>query len=379
MTIQKGESNGGDTPLLTPGQPGETSSLGLFWPPKETDYYRAKGFFKKAILSPTHFDRFMWKWNSLVESDRFTTNGREETNDEKDKKNYSRVTLRAVVANEFLQIHSGELQEMVEAIIPLEGGVGNVFACTSLVYFGKNHPNRKSDDNTNKSCIENVRNALSEEERTPEQMIATAKNNGYTLRHIDKNKVYTNTNKEVQQLFALYQPFGWSQAQVVELLNSPNRLIAVAKKDGVIVSAGIAEMATESIRFDRNQSCALDMVELTDAATLVVHERKGLYSAVSTILLQKLAKKYHNSPNELIIFGESNASAKGVLRTSKHQGRTFAAQIGRDFGYGESGMLNQHVPILDRGEKIETARDRYNNFYPTFINKSKLLSKYGNN
>lgn len=378
MALVEPLTNGGDAPIRVPGQPGETSSLGLFWPPKETDFHRVKAFYPRAVLSEETFAPLNTRYMQRTQSRRFTTEGMEETGKPEDGVNVSRVTFRAVVSDEFLRTHNELLRKDVEGIIPLEGmGEGSPFAGTSLVYFGRNHVNRKSDENTTLSCVENLRTALAEPERTPDEMIQKAVKNGYELTIVRKDCEYTVNDTTAQQLFQLYEPFGWSREQVVELLNAPNRMLSVATKEGSIVSAGIAEIASQNIHFSSDVSANLRMIELTDAATLIAHEGKGLYSAVSTVLLQELAIQAQNTNDELIVFGESNASALGVLKTASHQGRTFASEVGGSFGYQESGMLHQHVPILDRGEKIQEARDRYNNFYPTFINKSKLIQKYG--
>jgi hypothetical protein len=370
-------ANGGDAPIRVPGQPGETSSLGLFWPPKETDFHRVKGFYKQAILSPEDFIAFRGVWDEFSQSPRFTTQGVESENGK--EQNFSRITLRAVVSDEFLRTHADELQQSVEAIIPLSNN--GPFAGTSLVYFGENHPERNSDEHTMKSCVSNLRVALSTSEKEPEQMIEKAQNNGYDISLIDKNHIYSGREKLVKQLFELYRPFGWSKKQIIELLNSDTRLLATAKRksDDTIVSAGIAEMGREIIQFGADQSYPLDIVELTDAATLISDENQGLYGGVSTMLLGELAHKYKATEDEVIIFAESNASATGVLVTSNYQGRTFSATIGGDYGYPESGMLPQHVPILDRGEQLDKISHKYNNFFQTFINKDKLLEKYGYN
>jgi len=371
------DTNGANPPLHEHGNPGETSSLGLFWPPKETDYYRAKGFYPQAILDQNGFDPFLKRLEWRENSRRFTTVGQEETGNPESPKNFSRITMRAVVSNDLLQTHVDQLRDKIEAIIPLEGGDNNPFGGTSLVYFGKNHAKRKSDVHTIQNCVDNLRRANEDVERTPQEMTEKAYQNGYTLELMTKDRVYTLQDHEVAELFALYAPFGWSQEQVLTLLNAHDRLLSVAKKDNIIVSAGIAEMAETHIQFGKDQTHKLHMVELTDAATSVDHSGKGLYSAVSTVLLQELAKKYAHTDEEVLVFGESNATALGVLKTSKHQGRTFAAEVGGALGYTESGMLPQHVTIIDQGEKVEGERAQYNNFYPTFINKSKLLSKYG--
>lgn len=374
MALQTVESNGGDTPLQIGGQPGETSSLGLFWPPKETDFHRAKGFYKRAILSVEDFVPFRQAYDEFAQSPRFTTQGVESGTG--DEKNFSRITMRAVVSNEFLMDNVEILQPMVESILPL--GNDGAFAGTSLVYFGTNHPERQSDQMRMEQCVNNLHTALAEPVRTPDEMIAKASQNGYELALVDKTHEYTAADKIASDLFALYKPFGWSQEQVLELLNAQNRLVAVARTDDTVVSAGIAEMGREFIQFGADTTYPLDLVELTDAATLVAHEGKGLYSGVSTILLNELAVQYSHSPTEVLVFGESNASALGVLKTSAHQGRVFASSVGEQFGYPNSGMLHQHVPILDRGEKKNEIQYKYNNFYPTFINKGILQNIYGN-
>ncbi len=370
--IEAGASNGGDAPIHVKGQPGETSSLGLFWPPKETDFHRVKGFYRKAILNPTDFDAFRQTWDGYLNSPRFTTDGVESGTGT--ETNFSRLTMRAVVSDDFLWTNAAELRESVEAIIPLEEG--SPFAGTSLVYFGANQADRKSDENTMATCEGNLRTALGESPRTPQQMLARAQLNGYDVALTQADHTYSLDDKVAGDLYKLYKPFGWTPDQVLELLNSPQRMLATASKEGEVVSAGIAEMGSVAIEFGSDQQYPLDIVELTDAATLVEHEGRGLYSAVSTELLKQLAQQYKGSPSSLIILGESNASALGVLKTARHQGRTFATEVGTAYGYNQSGMLHQHVPILDRGESLANATHQYNNFFPTFINSQTLYGTY---
>lgn len=389
MALQKAENmaetNGGDTPLHSRGKTGETSSLGLFWPPKETLFRRKKGFFHKAMQTEKEFKEFKHEWDEAVASPHFSMMG--ESDPEDKSGNYSRITMRAVVNSGFMEAHSDdpEFLDMIEAVIPLEGGENDAFAGMSLVYFGKNLDERKSDNHTLAECQLNKDQALQTGERDPQSLIDKPKEFGYDIHLVDKSRAYTLEDDTVDSLYKLYAPFNWTQDEILEMLNSKNRLIAVAEMEEVIsgntkkkiVSAGVAEQASIAIQFgDDGTEHRLDLVELTDAATLIRsesgvvenHEGKGLYSAVSTVLLNEIACLNRNSEHALLVFGESNASALGVLKAATHQGRSFA-----------SGMLPKHVPILDRGENAIKEYDHYNNFYPTYLHKDKLLEKYGNN
>lgn len=352
-------SNGGDAPQHIPGQPGETSSLGLFWPPKETLYHRKKGFYFTAIQSDKDFSGFKKEWDQAVESPDFSVNGK-----------YSRVTIRAVVNNGYLHEHP-ELREAIEASIPLEGGPSNVFDGMSLVYFGKNNPNRQADAYPHEEFHINRKEALNQQERTPEQLIDKPKTEGYDIFPIDKSAQYKLGDKIVTELFNLYRPFDWREEEIVEMLNSKSRMITAASIGGKIVSAGVAEKEAVQIFFG-DTPYQLDLIELTDGATLVApnnHEGKGLYSAVSTLALREIAKTYNPAtPQAVLVFGESNARQKGLLYACIRQGRQIT-----------EGLLEKHVPILDPGEKSEEQKFRYNSFYPTFITKKKLLEKYGHN
>ncbi len=359
-------SNGGDVPQRAKGQTGETSSLGLVWPPEKMAYNRLKGFYFTAIQSETEFEGFKKEWDAATSALFFDPDCE-----------YSRITMRAVVNNEYLLSHKYELGGMIEAAIPLEGGVNNIFDGMSLVYFGINHPSRLSDSTSSELSYQNRSKAILEAEKTPQDLInKPILEGGYEISKIDSSIDFNEDDKTVKDMYELYHPFAWKKKDIVEMLNSKTRMITVAKKKGTIVSAGVAEREAVQIQFG-GVPYQLDLIELTDAATLVAHEGgenhegKGLYSAVSTLALQEIAKAYADegeTPQGVLVFGESNSKQLGLLMACVRQGRSIA-----------EGLLEKHVPILDPGEKRDEQKNKFNSFFPTYIGKSKLREKYGNN
>src|SRR5690606_36815857 len=118
---------------------------------------------------------------------------------------------------------------------------------------------------------------------------------------------------QVDQMTALYERFGWNRDEVVELLQNPDNIISVAKHEGRIVSAGIAEIASIPIG---NES--LRIAEITEAATLEEFGGNGFYTGVSAKLLEELARRskensIYNGPIDLV-FGECNGLSLGVLK-----------------------------------------------------------------
>ena len=63
---------------------------------------------------------------------------------------------------------------------------------------------------------------------------------------------------------------------------------------------------------------------------------------------------------------------KGVLKVVKFQGRTFAAEVGGQYGFPNSGMLPQQVPISGAERNTE-----YNDLLPAFLTRLQLYALYG--
>ena len=333
-----------DVPVLVPGL---TSSIGALWPPDEASFERIKGIYSNGIVE----DKSSLS-EILVQVDAV----REGFGDER----FTRVSIRAVVDRDFLERSLGEddgLVEHIEAMFSLEGAQ-EAFRESALVYFGTNSKSRNSIEIDR--VMENYDAAMNYDFVSPEEVLKRVNDIGYDLMILEGNP----DDNLVNQVSELYQRFGWAKDQVAEILANPSNIIAVAQKDGEIVSAGIAEMAEVPIGDN-----TLRIVEITEAATKEEHARRGLYTAVSTTLLKELAGRSVNAEvfggKVDLVYGECNGLAPGVLKTAKVQGRTFAIEN------GFNGYLSQHVPI--EGEPKIT---KFNDLLPAGMTGQKLEEVY---
>ena len=349
--LDKEESDQQDVPLH---QGDLTSSVGALWKPEMASFNRKKGIYSLGIVRDKE---------SLVEIIN-------EINDTKAVFNgeVSRISLRAVVDLNYLrQLSDNEaVSPLVEGIIPLQG-TQPAFENSALVYFGANHSTRQPLSHEIAKYEQNLEQALLSPVQTPQQIAERVRADGYEVRTLEKGSI---TEETIDQVAQLYERFGWTREEVVSILNNKNNIIGVAIKEGQIVSAGIAEMA--AIPIGKN---TLRIVEITEAATREDHARNGLYTAVSSSLLAEIAsrsKKGEILGGEVdVVYGECNGNALGVLKTAHVQGREFARKIGSQFGFPDSGILFQHVPIS--GAPKETP---YNDLYEAYITKENLYKIY---
>lgn len=337
---------------------GLTSSIGALWPPDRASFNRIKGIYTPAIVDCSeHLERL------LVEFARESS--RVETGDIID-----RVSFRVVFSCDMLRSVGPNIAQCVEAIIPLSG-TQPAFEETILVYLGKNGLKRQSKSEEVKRYSETVRH-IKRDAPIPRTILERAGLTGYQLQMLPELICLKAPAREniILQMSALYERFGWTRREVEEILFKPNSIIGVAIKDGQIVSAGIAEMASVPIG-----KHVLRFVEITEAATADGHTGQGLYTAVSTSLLLEIARRSKNRnilDGEVdLVYGECNGNAPGVLKTSAHQGRTFSYDMGARFGFPGSGILPQHVPIS--GAPRETP---YNDLFPTFLNRETIYANY---
>ena len=351
LQLNEEEATQQDVPLL---QGDLTSSVGALWPPDRASFKRIKGIYTPGVVR---------NQENLTEIVNVVNEAQSIFNGE-----VSRVSLRAVVDINFLeQIRKDETAKpLVEAIIPLSG-TQPAFENAALVYFGLNHSTRQPIQKEMERYLVNLEAAFSHRTLTPQEIRDRVVRNGYEIRVLAKEDI---TEESIDQVAQLYERFGWTREEVSMILNNPNNIIGVAIKDSAIVSAGIAEMARIPIGSD-----SLRIAEVTEAATHEDHAKNGLYTAVSSGLLEELFQRSQQGEilgGELdLAYGECNGNALGVLKTAHIQGREFAFHAGFSLGFSNSGVLRQHVPIA--GLPIET---EYNDLFPAFITRAKLNEIY---
>ena len=351
LQLEREEAVQQDVPLL---EGDLTSSVGALWPPERASFKRIKGIYTPGIVrNGESLDEI----TGAINETRAIFNGE-----------ISRISLRAVVDTEFLKTLAGNeiVEPLVESVIPLSG-TQPAFENAALVYFGLNHSARQPIQREMERYVQNLDEASSHRVLSPQEIKERVERNGYAIRILSKEDI---TEECVDQVALLYERFGWTRDEVSTILNNANNIVGVAIKDGAIVSAGIAEMAKITIGND-----SLRIVEITEAATLDEHAKNGLYTAVSSGLLEELferSKKGEVLGGELdLAYGECNGNALGVLKTAHIQGRIFALDAGASFGFTNSGVLPQHVPIA--GLPIET---EYNDLFPAFMTRENLYRIY---
>lgn len=341
-----------------PDNPELTSSIGGLWPPEEASFNRIKGIYTPNIIrDKSGLEEFLGMLDSQTSSHSFGTG-------------ITRISLRAVIDCDLLRSSSSLLASHLEVAIPLNG-TKPPFEETALIYVGSNHPTRRSNPDDVEIYRRNLSEAFSVGRRSSEGILRRVSKLGYDVQVVGLPEEEKSRRGVINQIYNLYRLFGWSKEEVDVILTNPNNIVGVATYGEEIVSAGIAEVAHVPVGSNN-----LRMVEITEAATSSEHARNGLYTAVSTTLLKevaRLSKLGRIGGGEVdLVFGECNGNAVGVLRTAKIQGRTFACEIGEDFGFPESGMLSQHVPISG----VPKATD-YNDLFPAFMVKDNLYKFYG--
>lgn len=333
---------------------GLTSSVGALWPPERASFERIKGIYTQGIIRDRKgLDEIV----NQVNKAQAIFNGE-----------VNRISLRAVVDVDYLREVAEDIQahSIVEAAIPLSG-TQPAFEDTVLVYFGLNHSTRQPIQTEIVKYLDNLREASSHRVLTPQEIRKRVEREGYDIRILSKEAV---TEDRIDQVALLYRRFGWAREEVSTILNNPNNFIGIAVKDDMIVSAGIAEMARIPIGYN-----GLRIAEVTEAATLDEHARNGLYTAVSSGLLEELSRRSKEGQilgGEIdLVYGECNGNALGVLKTAHVQGRRFARNEGGNFGLPDSGVLFQHVPIAGLPKGTE-----YNDLFPAFMVRSELYGRY---
>lgn len=341
----------GDTPNH---ESGLTSSIGGLWPPEPASFRRVKAFYTPSTIGEAAANAAFWG-NFIREKTRMI-NGEA-----------TRVQFRAIYRADYLASVAAEISKDVEAVIPLgENRLGDDLV---LVYLGANTETRQPSHDDLCTIRSNLEIAQQTQKRSPAEIFSRAEIRGYAVNILNIPQAGPEQEVLIDEMTGLYQRFGWNREEVRELLLNSNNIVSVARKGGNIVSAGIAEIATIPLGGQK-----LTAVEITEAATLDEHAGQGLYTAVSTRLLEELARRSKENPHSPVdlVFGECNGLSLGVLKTAKTQGRIFAAEVGSLYGFNGSGLLKQQVPISGPPRKTE-----HNDLLPAFLTGKMLIEYYG--
>lgn len=339
-------------------QVGLTSSIGGLWPPEEASFGRVKGFYTNGVISKLEeLEEFTGTLNKIY------TQSLEETS------KITRVSLRAIIEGKEELMRAAQLKDSLEVAVNLDGTQDGLNG-NWLIYLGLNNPSRRSNPEELSQYIRNVEEAIKVPSRKPGEIFFKTEERGYSLEILSLPISANERNSVIDQMSNLYSRFGWNRGEVETIMDNPANIIGVAKYKDQIVSAGIAESATVPIGKKK-----LRIVEITEAATLEEHARNGLYTSVSTSLLKEIA---HRSRHQRIdggevdlVFGECNGNAPGVLRTAAIQGRKFALNTTKEFGFDNRGFLCQHVNIKGSPKTTE-----YNDLFPAYLTKENLYGLF---
>lgn len=350
-----GENIYQDVPLH---KEGETGSIGGLWPPKLSTHRRIKAIFDSTISDGRTFFNFYNEFSRRNNPDGFGVG-------DEIKAYPTRIQFRAILEAALFRnpTISSAIADNLEAFIPLETSIFGREPV--LIYLSANSKSRESNDEDLETIRSNIETASHTERRSVDAIFSRPLVNGYTIEILqDRGAGVT------EQIANLYERFGWNIKEVEGMLSEHNNIFSVARIGRNIVSAGIAEVAQVPIN-----GKSFRMAEITEAATLGGHDSQGLYTAVSARLLTELASMSKN--NELggnidLVFGECNGLSLGVLKVAKTQGRTFSTDVGKRFGFPDSGILHQQVPINGAERHTE-----YNDLIPAFLTTGKLHKYYG--
>ena len=327
----------------------ETSSIGPTYPPQESSFGRIKGFEVRFVVDS---DEKLKEIETMLES--LVKN--------KMNSEITRVSYRFLCSRKVLRKSKKFLSKWGESVFSLGGSED--FDGLYVVYAGQNSKQRRSDNSDMKKSSNNIESALRRPRKKFKEIIKRVEDQGYSIESVSHTTRKIDSNFR-SQMVSLYSRFGWSPEEVLDILENETNIIVVAKKNGQVVSAGLAERASVNVNID-GKTKELRIAELTEAATVSEHQGKGLYTAVAATLLSsldklKLDEKVH------VAFGECNSLAAGVLKAARDLNRTFAYEDSNKMRLPVKGMLTQHVPI-DGPER----NTMYNDLYPSYITRKNI-------
>jgi hypothetical protein len=206
--------------------------------------------------------------------------------DEGDRKEVTRITVRALVRDQDIPIIcqsiASECGFVVEAVVPL----GARYENTSILYFGHNSLERTVSDVVRTLQTSGITIASAREPLSSDELLASVNSNGYSLgREID------TTNGDMDRLVRLYReclPLYFVELthdNLVSILTNTENSVAIVRDHGTIVSAAVAEHATVRVG-----DIVLPLVELSECATDSNYRGRGLVSSVLHNLVSSLTQ-----------------------------------------------------------------------------------------
>lgn len=229
----------------------------------------------------------------------------------------TRISLRALT-RKGLQVGNEE------ARIPLNSKV-------DLVYLGKNENSRNND-----------RNVIEEEKRILSDLTSNVKISDNPMQRVSNYKIellndfddrdftdirelFKTAYKRKGKIVMWYEPTKENIRKVLE-----NSVVSVARNGEKIVSLSAAEKATLPTSIGN-----LEFYELSDAATLEGHERRGLLQACTHTSLNYI---FSNHPD--LVYSETRACKIGATKSLLRLGFRYAGFLPKHVKIGGSRDIN---------------------------------------
>jgi hypothetical protein len=313
----------------------QTSSIGAVWPPRvDTTHHRLRGFYAEGVVrTEADIDTFAAHFDAA----RIITQTTE---------GIDRLTVRVVA-------HAGALATLDRMGIHVEAALPLARTEPSLVvaYTAANLGGRAMSQ----AHLARHRDTLAGAIRRPrptQNPAAALRAQGFTPHLVDHQDA-----KALAPRFAeLYASFNYVEADIVELLGNTDNTIAYVQDGDRIVSTAMAESA--SIRVAGLEP--LNLVEITDASTVLDYRGRGLYKGVSGYLADRLQ---HERDDLNVLYGESNLAMRGVLFAAHENGRRFSHFDNYGVLRPDFGILQQNFHVAD-GAETRAYNDFALSYYP---------------
>lgn len=316
----------------------QTSSIGAVWPPAVTSHNRLRGFFTEGIV--TH-----------ATAGDFVAQVAEQQQQLQTLETTDRLTIRAVA-------HAGALATLEEASLTVEGAIPlvNTGRHDDLViaYIGHNEPARGE---ATKQLAAHHELLVCASSRQPDgkHPMAALQPYGFTHHAVD----HAEAAQLAPRFHDLYAAFGYSEQDVIELLASPDNTIAYVQDGERIISTAMAESGSIAVE---GLETPLHIVEVTEASTHPDYRKRGLYKAVSGLLIRQLLAEQDGTISA--IYGESNLAMPGVVFAAAENGRRFS-----HFDRTAYGLINPGFGILPQNFRVNDGAETrpYNDFAVSYV------------
>ena len=327
------------------------SSAGpLVWPPVESSEQRRRGFVSDVIDTTEALSSLLHEFTAFPF-------------DEKTTRYSGRLFVTQDALTSVVTTQHAVADAVIEGIIPLEGCGVSELEDTSLVYLGRNTPERQASQLDMEQELAQARTIFS----TPVNQASTHDYDAFSFQFI--SDVMRIDPRIHAQFFGLYQAFGWNEADVVSMLQRKTNVLLGVFQNGELVSTGMAERAILPVRRD-NQGFPFVMYEITEAATREEYRGNGLYTAVAHRLNQHLTATDAN-----LVYAESNLRAPGVLKAARKQGRHTVLESFEQYGLTPK-PLRWAVRISGGSSDVRPAHEK-NDLLVTYLVRKELQQLYG--